>query len=88
MTVTPIVPDVAATPRPQKADTSAFVRALDGAGAALQRADRAEDAFASHSGSLQDAVFERAQADVVLSIATAAAARTAQAIQSVLNMQI
>lgn len=69
-------------------DLNAFGKALDRAGATLRAADGAEDAFAAHAGSLQDAVFERAQADVVLSVATAAAQRTAQAVQSILNMQI
>ena len=89
MNVVPLVPDqpqnVARIAAP---DAGAFSQSLDVAGDALARADRAEDAFAAHNGSLQDAVFERAQADVVLSIATAAAQRTAQAVQSVLNMQI
>lgn len=89
MTIVPLVPDVprAAAPPPAP-PANGFLDALDRAGRALVRADVAEDAFAAHAGSLQDAVYERAQADVVLSIATAAAQRTAQAVQSVLNMQI
>lgn len=88
MIVTPILPDVPLQPAPPRSDAGSFSRALDDAGSALNRADAAEDRFAVHRGSLQDAVFERAQADVVLAIATAAAQRSAQAVQSVLNMQI
>ena len=90
MNVTPLVldqPENAARSAPVP-DAGAFGRALDSAGRALQAADHAEDAFAAHGGRLQDAVCERAQADVVLSIATAAAQRTAQAVQSILSMQI
>lgn len=89
MTITPLVPDQApSASRPAAPDSGAFAKALDGVGSALTRADNAEDTFAAHTGSLQDAIFERAQADVALSVATAAAQRTAQALQSVLNMQI
>ncbi len=69
-------------------DPSGFSKALDGIGATLARATNAEDAYASGVGSLQEAVYERARADVALSVATAAAQRTAQAISSILNMQI
>ncbi len=55
---------------------------------ALAGATRAEDAFAYGAGMLEAAVYERARADVALSVATATAQRFAQAIQSVLNMQI
>lgn len=88
MIVTPLVADQAPQPAAARGDAGSFSRALDAAGEALNRADAAEDRFAAHGGSLQDAVFERAQADVVLSIAAAAAQRSAQALQSVLNMQI
>lgn len=88
MIVTPLIADAPAQIVPTPAENGGFARALDAAGSALARAQGAEDAFAGHHGSLQDAVFERAQADVLLSIATAAAQRSAQAVQSVLNMQI
>ena len=54
----------------------------------LRGAESAEDAFAAGAGSLQDAVYERARADVALSAATATAQRSAQAISSILNMQV
>jgi flagellar hook-basal body complex protein FliE len=67
---------------------AALARALDGAGAALARADGAERAFISGRGGLQEMVVERAQADVLLAIAGAAAARTVQALNTILGMQI
>jgi flagellar hook-basal body complex protein FliE len=70
----------------------AFARALRaafaGAGAALERADAAEHAFATRHGGLQEMVLERARADVVLSLASAAATRTAQALSTILGMQV
>jgi flagellar hook-basal body complex protein FliE len=83
------VPDVAPqTPPDAPADGAAFSQTLDALGATLDRAQRAEDAFAAKAGSLQDAVYERARADVALAVATAAAQHAAQAIGSVLNMQV
>jgi flagellar hook-basal body complex protein FliE len=83
-----LLPDAPASRGDSPADVSAFGRALDAAGAALRGAQDAEDAFAAGSGSLQDAVYERARADVAVAVATAAAQRCAQAVQSVLNMQV
>ena len=89
MTIAPLIPDQAPVAQSRGAgDAGAFAKALEGVGTMLARADGAEDAFAAHNGSLQDAIFERAQADVALAVATAAAQRTAQALQSILNMQI
>ncbi len=89
MRVETLVPDTALPARP--ADTrnaTPFGKILDDVGAVLGGAERAEDAFAAGTGDLQRAVYERARADVVLSVATAAAQRTAQALQSILNMQV
>jgi len=89
VTITPLVPDAPTLPNISTHDDfGEFNAALDSAGEALVRADRAESAFASGGASLQDAVFERAKADVVLSVATAAAQRTAQALSTILSMQI
>lgn len=82
----PDAPFAAATP--PSADPNQFAKALDGVGRMLAGASRAEDAFASGTGSLQDAVYERARADVALSVATAGAQRASQAINSILTMQI
>jgi hypothetical protein len=54
----------------------------------LDRAERSEDAFARHRGSLVDAVYERSRADVMLAVTTAALQRTAQSLQSIVNMQV
>jgi flagellar hook-basal body complex protein FliE len=90
MKVEPLVPDVApsrfdngATPPP-----NVFGGILDDLGAVLGKADGAENAFAAGAGDLQTAIYERARADVALSVATAAAQRGAQALQSILNMQV
>jgi flagellar hook-basal body complex protein FliE len=88
MTVEPLVPDVAPVLPAPPADASAFASALDALGATLDRAQGAEDAFAAKRGSLQEAIYERARADVALAVATAAAEHAAQAVQSVLNMSI
>ena len=88
MRVELLLPDAAAGAPEPPAQPSAFARALDAIGATLEAAERSEDRYATHTGSLQDAVIERARADVALSIATAAAQRSAQALQSILNMQV
>jgi len=92
--MTPFIPDVAtptgglvkrAAPEPQP---DVFGKALDAAGAALGSADAAEENFSSGTGSLQTAIYERARADVMLAVATAAAQRAAQALQTILTMQV
>ena len=83
-----LVPDVAPIPQRRVANDDTFDRALDAIGGALERANQAEDAYAGGTGALADAVYDRARADVVLSVATAAAQRTAQAITTLLNMQL
>ncbi len=89
MTVEPLIPDApVARSLPHDAGAGEFARSLDALGAMLRDAENAEDAFASGGGTLQDAVYERARADVALSAATAAAQRCAQAISSILNMQV
>lgn len=85
MRVEPLVPDAPVTPM---VTTGGFARALDAVGQVLGGATRAENEFAYGRGSLQDAVYERARADVALSIATSTASRVTQAVQSILNMQI
>lgn len=85
----PLVPDVpTATPDATPADGGAFGKLLDDVGASLDRASRAENAFAAHAGSLQDAVYERARADVVVAAAAAAASRVVQCVQTLTNMQV
>ncbi len=88
MRVELLQPDAPPADAKPSVDVSAFTRALDGIGSVLDRATAAEDALAKGAGSLQAAVYERARADVALSVATAAAQRTAQALTAILNMQI
>jgi flagellar hook-basal body complex protein FliE len=93
VTVTPFVPDAPLEKTLEPGPSSetlgaAFERALDGAGAALARADRAEQAFNGGRGGLQEMVVERAQADVLLAVAGAAASRAVQALNTILGMQI
>lgn len=89
MKVEALIPDIAPAPASGDApDSSAFSHILDDLGSLFVRADRAEDAFAAGAGDLQSAVYERAQADVALSVASAAAQRGAQALQTLLNMQV
>ncbi len=87
MRVEPLIRDAPAAPS-NDGDASAFARALDALGDALGAATRAEDDFAYGSGTLQAAVYERAQADVALSVATSTAVHITQAVASVLNMQV
>ena len=89
MRIEPLIPD-AAPARPQREPQvdRVFGSLLDVLGSALGGAQQAEDAFAAGSGDLQHAIYERARADVALSVATAAAQRTAQALQAVFSMQV
>jgi hypothetical protein len=86
-----LAPDAPARPPEvsgSSGDTTNFARALDALGSLLGGADDAENAFGAGTGSLQNAVYERARADVALAVATAEAQRTAQAVTSILNMQV
>jgi flagellar hook-basal body complex protein FliE len=85
--VEPFSPDVALASQ-SSGDAGAFARALDVIADMLSGADRAEDSFARGVGGLHEAVYERARADVALSVAAATAQRIAQTVQSLLNMQI
>ena len=88
MRVEALIPDIAIPAHTAPPHPSEFARVLDDVGAVLNRAESAENAFAVGTGSLSSAIYERARADVVLSVATAAAQRTAQSLQSILNMQV
>jgi flagellar hook-basal body complex protein FliE len=101
MTVTPLPPIAPAAPafEPDVPDEgrgiepfASFGEALRSAGAqassALERAQRAEAAFVGGRGGLQEMVVERAQADVLLTIASTAAARAAQSLSTVFNLQV
>jgi hypothetical protein len=93
MRVEPIVPDRALgvsarssiSPQPGAGGFGALV---DAAGSALTKADAAETAFAHGNGGLQEMVVARAQADITLAVAASAAQRAAQALNTLLGMQI
>jgi flagellar hook-basal body complex protein FliE len=87
MRIEAIVPDTAPLPA-FEGGAGGFSRALDAFADVLSSASGAEDAFAAGSGTLQQAVYERARADVALSVATATAQRLVQSLQTVLNMQV
>ncbi len=78
----------AAAPHPGNSFGTELLRALDATGDAFARAGAAERAFVAGRGGLQEMVLERAQADVLLSLVNAAATRGAQALSTLLGMQI
>lgn len=89
----PAIPDVAPALRsegasPDVGSANGFAQALDALGAIFGSAEESEDAFAAGRGSLQDAMYDRARADVALNVAVAAAQRCTQAAQAILNMQV
>jgi hypothetical protein len=73
---------------PEDDGVGTFESAVDAVGKALTDATLAEDAYAHGRGSLQDAQYRRAQADIALAVASAAVQRSAQAVQTLLNVQI
>lgn len=87
MRVELLQPDAMPSPSPAP-DAAGFAQALDAIGKVLNDATRAEDAYAGGTGSLQDAQYRRAQADITVSVAAAAVQRAAQAMQTVLNLSI
>jgi flagellar hook-basal body complex protein FliE len=93
MRIDPIVPDAAAGTALRSAvrpsgELSSFGQLVDAAGAVLAKADVAESAFAHGKGGLQEMVVERARADITLSIAVTGVPRAAQALNTLLGMQI
>ncbi|MGH7708623.1 MAG: hypothetical protein ACREM6_11990 [Vulcanimicrobiaceae bacterium] len=99
MTETPLIPDVPTTaptvaplaPDQSSGDTTLFegaMEAMRSAGEALGQADSAEHAFVSGQGGLQEMVFERARADALLSVASSAASKATQSLNTILNMQV
>ena len=88
MKVELLQPDASAVSPAPSSDAAAFANALSQVSDQLAAATSAEDAYASGQGTLQAAMYERARADVALSVAAATAQRAAQALTSLLNMQI
>jgi hypothetical protein len=83
-----LAPDTAPSIHPAQGDGGAFARALDEIGGVLDAATNAEDAYAAGTGSLLDAQYRRAQADVTLAVTAAAVQRAAQAMQTLMNLQV
>lgn len=88
MRVEPLLPDAPPLGTPGGGAAAGFAKALDAVGEMLDSAESGEDSFAYGGATLQEAVYERARADVALSVATATAQRITQSVQSVLNMQV
>lgn len=89
MRVDLLVPDVAQPHGPANISSpNGFAALVDAAGSQLDRADAAESAYANHQGGLQEMVIERARADIALQVAATGAQRAAQALNTVLGMQI
>ena len=88
MTVRPILPDEARASAPAGVEKNAFVGIVDALGATLRKGSQAEDLFAAGHGSLRDAVYARAKADVAVEVAAAELRHSAKALQSILTMQV
>ena len=88
MTVRPILPDEARASAPAGVEKNAFAGIVDALGATLRKGSQAEDVFAAGHGSLRDAVYARAKADVAVEVAAAELRHAAQALQSILTMQV
>lgn len=85
----PTLPASDAMPEPNpRGFARILARAFGVASEALARADTAERAFESGRGGLQEMTLERAQADIALSIASAATSRVTQSLQTILGMQV
>jgi len=85
----PLEPDSPALPASAPfAFSGALERAFDAAADALSRADTAARGVTSGGSGLAEMALERAQADVALSLASAVASRTAQALTTLLGMAV
>jgi len=88
MTVLPLLPDAPGASAIIAPGRSSFAGIVDALASTLQAGSRAEDAFAAGAGSLRDAVYARAKADVAVEVAAAELQHAAQALQSILTMQV
>jgi flagellar hook-basal body complex protein FliE len=84
----PDIPQPASAPDGNASLGASFADAVTSASSALSRADAAEHAFIAGHGGLQEMVLERAQADVILSLAATTASRATQSLATILNMQV
>lgn len=91
--IAPIVglrPAVLIETQPQVSEPSSgsFAALLDGATAALQRADASAATLAATGGGVAEAAVARAKADVILEVAAIAASRVSNAISTILQTQV
>jgi flagellar hook-basal body complex protein FliE len=91
--VTVIEPDAPPAANAGSTDAATFgfgslVDALQAGTQTLQHAEGAENAFIRGTGGLQEMVFERATADVLVSIAAAASSRVTQSLNTLTQMQL
>jgi flagellar hook-basal body complex protein FliE len=90
---TVIEPDAPRGADAASTDASTFgfgnlVDALQTGTQTLQHAQGAENAFIAGTGGLQEMVFKRAKADILVSIAAAASSRVTQSIDTISQMQL
>jgi hypothetical protein len=81
-------PSVSPIPAAASTGSTGFGQLVSAAADVLGRADAAEAEFAHGRGGLQEMVVERARADIMLSVAATGAQRAAQALNTLLGMQI
>jgi flagellar hook-basal body complex protein FliE len=87
----PVEPDAPLDALPSGAGeqfAASLGRALDAADGTFERAARAEQAFESGRGGLQELSLERARADITLAVAATTASRAVQALSTILGMQV
>lgn len=89
---TPDLPSYAAPTAAASSPASfgGIMQSIGQTGAQLNKAQSAEAAFANHvpGVGIQDVIIERAKADVLLKVASAAASKASQAASTLLNMQM
>lgn len=76
------------TPATASGSPASFAQLLDGASAALARADTAAAMLAAGKGNVAEAAIARAKADVVLEVAAIASSRASNAISTLLQTQV
>lgn len=81
-------PHVSALPGSPPLGFGSLLDALNAGGAALGKAEAAENAFIAGTGGLQEMVFERAKADSIVSLAAATSSRVAQSLNTLAQMQL
>jgi flagellar hook-basal body complex protein FliE len=81
-------PRVSGIPGGEPLGFGTLLDSLNAGGAALAKAEAAENAFVAGTGGLQEMVFERAKADSIVSVAAAVSSRVAQSLNTFIQMQL